>query len=219
MQLEQLFRKLDAPDPKLLANEVKYFTITEAEERDKIVLGYFGEDRINQIVNTIYEFLLSPPRLSANAKVLDVGAGTGLFTLKLYDKVRQILPEVRFYAMDATPAMLVSLEKKGAEVIPFVGIAENILGSINEARKYFNIPKKFDVVLSILMLHHCVDPERVFGSIKEILKRRGKAIVIDLLKHDFEEFKTELGDIHLGFDSESVYEMAQRYFSRVKIEK
>ncbi|MEM2910872.1 MAG: methyltransferase domain-containing protein, partial [Candidatus Bathyarchaeia archaeon] len=78
---------------------------------------------------------------------------------------------------------------------------------------------KFDLVFSTLMLHHSAEPRKVFQSIKEILKRRGKAIVVDLCKHEFEEFKTELGDIHLGFDMESINEMAQRYFSRFEIKK
>lgn len=46
-----------------------------------------------------------------------------------------------------------------------------------------------------------------------------KFSVIDLCKHNFEEFKTELGDIHLSFDMESINEMAQRNFSRIEIKK
>lgn len=219
LQLEQLFRRLNAPNPGLLAKEIKYFTAEEAEKRDKIILDYFGENGVNQIVNTIYEFLFTTPSLPQNAKVLDVGAGTGFFTVKLYNRVRQTLPKVCFYAMDATPAMLISLEKKSAEIMPFVGIAENIKGSVKEARKHFNIPRKFDLVFSTLMLHHSAEPEKVFKSIKEILKRRGKAIVVDLCKHEFEEFKTKMGDVHLGFDLESINEMARKHFSMVKIGK
>jgi SAM-dependent methyltransferase len=219
LQLEQLFRKLGAPNPELLTREVEYFTSREAEERDKIVLSYLGENGVNQIVNAIYDFLLIPPRIPVNAKVLDVGAGTGFFTVRLYNRVRQILPKACFYAMDAAPAMLISLEKKNVEVTLFVGIAENIRGSIEEARKYFDIPYKFDAVFSTLMLHHSIDPEKVFRSIKEVLKDRGKAIIIDLCKHNFEEFRVEMGDIHLGFELENISKMALKHFSRIKIEK
>ncbi|MCX8177949.1 MAG: class I SAM-dependent methyltransferase [Candidatus Bathyarchaeota archaeon] len=217
LSLEQLFRRLKAPNPALLAGEVEYFTVNEAEERDRRVLSYLGEDGINQIINTIYEFLFAPPKLPANAKVLDVGAGTGFFTVKLFNMARQKLPNVRFYAMDATPAMLISLSKKSDAVTPFVGIAENIRGSIKEAGKHFSIPRKFDAVFSTLMLHHSPEPEKVFQSIKEVLKSRGKAIIVDLCKHDFEEFRTEMGDVHLGFNLESISEMACRYFPKVKI--
>jgi ubiquinone/menaquinone biosynthesis C-methylase UbiE len=163
--------------------------------------------------------LFTPPRLPVNAKVLDVGAGTGFFTIKVYNRVRQKLPKVGFYAMDATPAMLMSLEKKRVSITLFVGLAENIKGSIEEARKYFNVPSKFDAVFSTLMLHHSTKPEKVFRSINEVLKKRGKAIIVDLCKHDFEEFRTEMGDIHLGFDLDEIHEMAQKYFSTANIKK
>lgn len=219
LQLEQLFRRLKAPNPALLAREVEYFTVNETGERDRRILGYLGENGINQIINTIYGFLFAPPRLPPNAKVLDVGAGTGFFTVKLFNMARQKLPRACFYAMDATPAMLMSLAEKSDTITPFVGIAENIRGSIKEARKHLKVPCKFDAVFSTLMLHHSVEPEKVFQSIKEVLKSRGKAVIVDLCKHDFEEFRTEMGDIHLGFDLESISKMAHKYFSRVKIDK
>lgn len=218
LQLEQLFKKLNASNPALLAKEVKYFTIEEAEKRDKIVLDYLGENGISQIVNTICEFLLAPPKLPIKAKVLDVGAGTGSFTIRVYDRVRRRLPKVKFYAMDVTPAMLISLHNKDAEITPFIGIAENIKGSIKEARKHFDIPLKFDAAFSTLMFHHTIEPEKVFQSIKEALKSKGKAIIVDLCKHNFEDFKTEMGDIHLGFDLKNINELALKHFSRVKTE-
>lgn len=219
LQLEQLFVKLKVPNASLLAKEVDYFTTKEAEKRDKIVLSYFGKEGINRIIDTICTFLFAPPKLPINAKVLDVGAGTGFFTAKVYNKVRQKLLNVCFYAMDATPAMLACLERKQTGIIPFVGVAENIKGSVKEARKYFKIPSKFDAILSTLMLHHSAEPEKVFKSIKETLKSKGKAVVIDLCKHNFKEFKMEMGDIHLGFDLESIKKLAEKSFSSVKIEK
>jgi len=56
VQLNKLFRKLNAPNPELLAEEVKHFTTEEAEKRDKILLDYLGENGINQIVNIILNF-------------------------------------------------------------------------------------------------------------------------------------------------------------------
>jgi len=40
------------------------------------------------------------------------------------------------------------------------------------------------------------------------LKKNGKAMVVDLCEHGFEEFKTEMGDVHLGFKPENIYRMA-----------
>jgi len=219
LQLERFFKKLGASNPEMLAKEVEHFTTKEAGRRDEIVISYFREDGVNRIVDTITSILLAPPKLPANAKVLDIGAGTGFFTVQIANKLRSKLPKVSFYAMDITPAMLLSLEKKNAKITPFLGLAENIDGSIKEARKYFDIPHKFDAIFSTLMLHHSIHPEKIFKSLKTALKRNGKAIVIDLCEHGFEEFKTEMGDVHLGFKPENIRKMARKYFSNVKTEK
>jgi SAM-dependent methyltransferase len=121
--------------------------------------------------------------------------------------------------MDLTPAMLLSLAEKKANITPFIGIAENIEGSMKEAKKFFNIPHKFDAIFSTLMLHHSTQPEKIFKSLKQALKKRGKAIVVDLCEHGFEEFKTEMGDVHLGFKPKNVYEMARKYFLEAEVKK
>ncbi|MEM3752811.1 MAG: class I SAM-dependent methyltransferase, partial [Candidatus Bathyarchaeia archaeon] len=165
LNLEHLFRQLNAPNPESLAKAVKYFTIKEAKSRDKIVLNYFGKDGINRLTDIICKFLLAQPRIPSNANVLDVGAGTGFFTAAICRRIHEELPKVQFYALDATPAMLAALEKRNVGIVPFIGIAENIKDSINEARKFFKIPREFDAAFSTLMLHHSVEPENVFRSI------------------------------------------------------
>jgi ubiquinone/menaquinone biosynthesis C-methylase UbiE len=219
LDLEQLFNKLGAANPETLSRGVKHFTTKEADKRDSIVLGYFGEKGVNRIVEAITESLLSFPSLRTGSKVLDVGAGSGFFTVKIAEKIRNKIPSVAFYAMDATPAMLLALEKKKVGITPFLGVAENIEASIKEARAYAEIPDKFDAVFSTLMLHHSTKPEKVFESIKKVLEKNGKAIILDLCEHKFAEFKTEMGDVHLGFKLDDVRKMAKAYFSEVEIEK
>ena len=112
--------------------------------------------------------MLSPPKLKSNANILDVGAGSGFFTIKVADRLHQYLPRASFYAMDITPAMLRILARKTISITPFLGVAENITGSIRCARKYLDVPEKFDAIFSTLTLHHCLNIEKVFESIKKL---------------------------------------------------
>jgi ubiquinone/menaquinone biosynthesis C-methylase UbiE len=219
LNLEQFFEKLGESDAETLAKGVEHFTTKEAKKRDRIVLDYFGEKGVNRIVAAITESLLSFPSLRTGSKALDVGAGSGFFTVKIAEKIRNKILSVAFYAMDATPAMLLALEKKKAGITPFLGVAENIEASIKEARAYAEIPDKFDAVFSTLMLHHSTKPEKVFESIKKVLEKNGKAVILDLCEHKFAEFKTEMGDVHLGFKLDDVRKMAKMSFSEVEIEK
>lgn len=219
LQTQELFEKLGVSDPEILARTVEHFTAKEGEKRDRIVVGYFGKNGVDRIVNSITEHLLEPPKLPANAKVLDVGAGTGFLTARVAKKVQARMPSASFYAMDLTPAMLLSLSKKNAGITPFIGIAENITGSAERAREYLSIPLRYDAIFSTLMLHHSTRPEQVFRSIKAALKQKGKAVVLDLCEHEFEEFRAEMGDVHLGFKPQDIQEMARKHFQKVKVEK
>jgi hypothetical protein len=44
-------------------------------------------------------------------------------------------------------------------------------------------------------------------------------VILDLCEHKFEEFKKEMGDVHLGFKLDAIQKMAKPYFSKVEIEK
>ena len=219
VNLAELFQKLGATKPETLAKTVEHFTTKEAKKRDKIVQGYFGEEGVNRIVEAIADKLLAEPALGKGSKVLDVGAGSGFFTARIAERVKRKVPDAEFYAMDATPSMLIALVKKNPGITPFIGIAENIQASINETQSYARIPKEFDAAFSTLMLHHSVKPEKVFASISKVLTSNGKAVILDLCKHKFTEFKTEMEDVHLGFDIHKIRDMAKKQFSRVYIWK
>jgi SAM-dependent methyltransferase len=197
--MKSLLEKLEVSNLETLLEAIEHFTQKEAEKRDKILLSYFGEDGVSCIVNSICDRLLSPPKLKSNAQILDVGAGSGLFAAKIARNLHKTLPKTSFYAMDITPTMLKLLAEKASEIVPFLEVAENISQSTKLARKFLNLPAKFDAVYSTLMLHHCLNIETVFQNIRDVLKTHGKAVSVDLCEPSFEEFKEEMGDIYLGF--------------------
>jgi SAM-dependent methyltransferase len=219
VRLSELLKKLGVKNVKALTEQIKHFTEKEAERRNEILLSYFGAEGVQRIVTSIVNRLLSPPMLVRNAKILDMGAGTGFFTIKIAQRLWKALPQTRVYAMDITPAMLRVLTRKRKSITPFLGIAENISASIRLARRYGEIPEKFDAVCSTLTLHHCRDIEKVFQSIHEVVEKGGKVVIVDLCKHSFKEFRREMGDLHLGFSLEEIQKKASRHFEKVEIEK
>jgi len=219
IDMQKLLEQLAVPNAKLVLREIRHFTQKEAEKRDKILLGYFGEGGVHLIVDSICNRLLSTPKLRKAAEVLDVGAGSGLFTVRVARKLRSKLPEAVFYAMDVTPIMLRMLTRKTSEVHPFLGVAENVTKSAELARRHAWVPDKFDAIFSTLMLHHCSSVEEVFLSMHDAVKTQGKVVVVDLCKHPFEEFRQEMGDIHLGFEPEQIEKVARKVFAGVSVEK
>jgi len=219
VNLRDLLKELKAPNIDIAIEEVQHFTEKEAEKRDQIVLGYFGEAGVKRIVSLMVHHLLSPPKLGDDAKILDVGAGSGFFTVKIDEELRPQAPRNAFYAMDITPAMLKVLTRKTGKIVPFLGIAENVPGSIRQAQKYLRVPSKYDAVISTLTLHHCLDTAKVFEGIRDVLEKNGKAVIVDLCEHSFEEFKKEMGDAHLGFNPSLVRKLAEKFFSHVYVEK
>ncbi len=113
---------------------------------------------------------------------------------------------------------------KNVSITPVLGIAERITESLNVSRKAFEsqgttLPANFDAIISVLMLHHCVNPSEVFCSMKEAMMNNGRLILIDLCKHDFEEFKEELGDVHLGFELDYIESELGKLFSVERMQK
>lgn len=219
VRVDQLLKSLSAQDAKILTSVAQHFETKEADRRDRILGGYFGRAGTTRIVNAVVAHLFQPPKLPPSAAILDVGAGNGFFTSKIARRIHALHPDVSMYAMDLTPAMLLSLVKKDANVTPFVGLAENIEKSIKHARRFIHVPLKFDAVFSTLMLHHAPQTERVFESIKKVLRKPGKAVILDLCEHNFEDFRSSMGDVHLGFKPEMIKKMASKYFDSVRVQK
>jgi len=219
VNLQGLLEELGAPNADAIIKAVEYFSEQEAEKRDQIVLGYFGEASIQHITDSIVKHLLSPPKLGTRAKILDVGAGSGFFTVRVADEILRHVPDASFYAMDIAPAMLSVLSRKSGKITPFLGVAENIAESIKCARRYLSVPSRFDAVFSTLVLHHCPDVRTVFRSTRSVLTHHGKAVFIDLCEHPFKEFQEEMDDLHLGFDPALVEKEATMFFRTVHVSR
>jgi tRNA (cmo5U34)-methyltransferase len=108
-------------------------------------------------------------------EVLDLGAGTGLFSKNVYDKY----PNARFVLYDLADKMLdVARERFKHNQNQF----EFIIGDYRNIQ----VTKKFDLVISSLSIHHLTHDEKkdLFRSIYKILRNQGLFINVDQIRGD-----------------------------------
>lgn len=213
-----LFARLRAADPASLQANIRHFTEHEGHERDRIVLGYLGDSGVRDVARAVAEALLPAGAMNPQPAILDVGAGSGFFTGRAAEALRARGLRPRMFAMDATPAMLRALGNKPFPAVPFLGLMEDLEGSVREAAKVQPVPALFDGAMSTLALHHCPDPEGFFRGAARVLGFGAPMVVVDLVAHDHREFREVMDDIHLGFEPKQLEAMALEHFSEAKAE-
>ena len=121
----------------------------------------------------------------------DLGCGTGQASAALAPFVAQVI------AVDGSAAMLqaakrrlngfdnIDLRRGDLEALP-----------IDDAR--------LDAATLMLVLHHLPEPERVLAEVARVLKPGGRLLVVDMLPHDRESYRQQMGHVWLGFSEEHV---------------
>jgi ArsR family transcriptional regulator len=61
-----------------------------------------------------------------------------------------------------------------------------------------------DAVTVCLVLHHVPDPARVLQEIARVLRPGGKALLIDMQRHERSEYRHQMGHVWLGFTEEEI---------------
>ena len=61
-----------------------------------------------------------------------------------------------------------------------------------------------DAAMMLLVLSYVADPAVVLKEMGRILKRGGKAVIVDLLPHDREDFRRMMGQVSMGFGKEDL---------------
>lgn len=139
-------------------------------------------DRRNRIVAEM--------ELKEGMAVADVGAGTGLFTRLMAQRVGK---EGKVYAVDIAPKMLQYIRTSARELeLPQI---RTVLGEDESAK----LPKNaIDVVFICDTYHHFEFPEKMMKSIHRALKPKGRVVLIDFVREEGVSSEWVLGHVRAG---------------------
>ena len=56
----------------------------------------------------------------------------------------------------------------------------------------------------MLVLHHVPEPARALAEVARVLKPGGRVIVADMLPHDRDNYRQQMGHVWLGFSDEQI---------------
>jgi len=156
-----------------------------AAEWDRLRTELYGDDF------TTAALLALLPR---DLVVADLGCGSGAVMQLLAPHVKQVI------GIDNSPAMLKAARKRLTDA-PNADVRKGDLQSLPLA------DATCDAALLLLALTYVAQPQPVLREMHRILRAGGKAIIVDLLPHDREDFRRQMGQISSGFSSEIMNEL------------
>jgi ubiquinone/menaquinone biosynthesis C-methylase UbiE/DNA-binding transcriptional ArsR family regulator len=146
-----------------------------------------------------------PALLDPRWTVGDLGCGTGETSAALARFV------ARTIAVDRSGDMLQSARRRLRE-FPGVQIRRGDLESLPIA------DRELDAAVMLLVLHHVPDPGTALCEAARALKPGGRLVVCDMLPHDHEEYKQQMGHVWLGFGEEQMRRLlGAAGFSEIRI--
>lgn len=182
--------------------------MTDSYRPDQMTGGLAGEiDRLEaQAALTASKELFLLRALGAGdvSDVLEVGAGSGSFTIRLRDE----FPNASVHALDPDVALLDSAKQRLDSTVEFIeGTCENI-----------PLPNaSIDLVIARFVLQHLADPVDACREIRRVLRPGGRIVVIDFdgeLWGACSPYSPELAPLHARAFSAQSDRGGDRYIGR-----
>lgn len=188
-------RRLQAALAARRSKSVEFFT-SSAGQWDRMRGEMFG-DRFHLAALAAFT--------AADAVVGDLGCGTGQVSAALAPFVARVI------GVDASAAMLqaarrhlqalrnVELRRGELEALP---IDDGVL----------------DLATVMLVLHHVPEPGRALADVARVLKPGGTLVVVDMLPHDRENYRQQMGHVWLGFAEDHIeHLLADAGFDKTRV--
>jgi ubiquinone/menaquinone biosynthesis C-methylase UbiE len=129
-------------------------------------------------------------------RVGDLGCGTGQVSAALAPFVERVI------AVDGSAAML-QAAKRRLHAFDNVELRRGDLEALPIDEGHL------DAATLMLVLHHVPEPERALAEVARVLKPQGRGVIVDMLPHDRDSYRQQMGHVWLGFSDDHVRRMFQ----------
>jgi ArsR family transcriptional regulator len=188
-------RRLHAAVAARRSKSVQFFT-SSAGQWDRMRDELFG-DRFH--LSALAAFV------SPDATVGDLGCGTGQVSAALAPFASRVI------GVDSSAAMLQAARKRLVDH----GNVELRRGEL-EALPIDD--SRLDAATVMLVLHHVPEPARALEDVARTLKPGGRLVLVDMLPHDREGYRQQMGHVWLGFaEDQTARLLADAGFGRTRI--
>jgi ArsR family transcriptional regulator len=121
----------------------------------------------------------------------DLGCGTGQASASLAPAVARVI------AVDASGEMLAAARRRLRDLT-------NVEVRRGELEALPIEDGTLDAAVMVLVLHHLADPPAALSEASRTLKAGGRLLIADMLPHDREEYKRQMGHVWLGFSEDQM---------------
>lgn len=165
-------------------------------EAQEFFAGAAGQwDRMrDQLYGTAFTAAALVALLPGEWVVADLGCGTGALAAAVAPYVRRVV------GVDQSAAMLKAARRR-TEAMGNVELRQGALESLPLR------DASCDAALLLLALSYVSEPPLVIAEMARVLRPGGRAVIVDLLRHDREDFRRSMGQRFPGFETESVEAM------------
>src|SRR4029079_16327 len=135
----------------------------------------------------------------------DLGCGTGQVASALAPFVARVI------AVDRSAEMLQAARRRLRD-LPTVEVRRGELEALPIA------DDELDAATLLLVLHHLPDPAAALSEAHRALKPGGRLVIADMMPHDREEYRQQMGHVWLGFGEEQMQRLLSGAgFGRIRI--
>lgn len=162
-----------------------------ANQQERICLPVIYTQPVLEIANGL------PTKKRVHA--LEVGPGNGELLYELAQIFKQAM------GVDNTPEMLENTSSR-VQGVSNVTLHQQDFMHLSIPH---NGPKKFDLIVSAMVLHHQPSPRKFIQKAQNFLQSDGTFVIAELCPHTHNWVKEHCGDLWLGFTQEQLADWAQ----------